>query len=121
MRLQIVAAVVAASAAVCPSAHAATHCTPEGRAVPLSAADTPDRTRTLRPWAKADLTPREWSGDVHAYPRNGGRSQQFACSARHQVDTWLEWRTPNGRLVARFDGVRFRAGSRGAIVAAWFE
>jgi hypothetical protein len=120
--LAVAAAYAVAAHAVVPApADAAARCKREGNAVALSDARTaPDWTRTLEAGGRADLPRKFQTGDFHAYPARGGTSFQYGCTARNGVDIWLEWRTPHGTRLARFDGVRWTALRR-TVVAAWAE
>lgn len=108
--------VVAASA----SAATARHCAKVGHVAPnIGFVDAPDFYADLPAHASIDLPgdPNAYS-DYSAYTWHGVGTQQYACTARHGVDRWVEWRTRTGHRVATFDGVKFTA-TRNAVVAAW--
>jgi len=97
------------------------HCKPMGRAVTLRDATAPaDFSARLSRGDSVTLTEHDSFAltEVHAYPAGGGASRQYRCTARRGVDVFDEWRTDSGRIVARFDGVTFRASAR-AIVKGW--
>ena len=102
------------------SAMAAT-CHAQGRSVPASIADEPDFKVDLQPGEQITL-PLNLAlslTETHAYSYpSGGATRQYRCTARHGVDIYDEWRTPHGKVVARFDGITFKA-VRPALIYAW--